>query len=104
MVHAPGLLLLDEPFAHLDELTRDELGTELVQLWTASRPTVLMVTHSPSEAVSLAQRVVVLSPAPGRVVGEVMSDRTWPAPGDDGRTFAALAEARRLLAVGHNPP
>src|SRR5690606_1989545 len=53
VVHQPGLLLLDEPFAHLDELTRDELGDALVQLWEQRRPTVVMVTHSALEAVRL---------------------------------------------------
>ena len=100
VAHAPGLLLLDEPFAHLDELTRDELGNELVRLWSRERPTVLMVTHSALEAVRLAQRVVVLPPGPAPLVGEVRIEGPRPGSEEDAATIAALAAARRLLLEG----
>ena len=71
VIAAPRILLLDEPFAALDELTRARLDEQLLELWHRSGMTVLFVTHSVSEAAFLAQRVVVLSPRPAVVVAEV---------------------------------
>lgn len=97
VVHEPGLLLLDEPFAHLDELTRDELGDELVGLWADRRPTVIMVTHSALEAVRLADRVVVLSPGPGSIVGEVEVAVERPRTEADPAVMTAVARAKAML-------
>lgn len=66
-----SLWLMDEPFAALDELTREALTDELLTLWRQFRPTVLWVTHNLAEAVRLSDRIVVLSPRPGRIVGDV---------------------------------
>jgi len=67
LIQDPDLLLLDEPFGALDALTREKMGAELLSLWQARRKTVLMVTHSISEALLLSDRVLVLTPRPGRI-------------------------------------
>jgi len=74
LVVKPGLLLLDEPFSALDEVTREQLDDELIRLWSEDGMTVLMVTHSLREAVYLAREVVVLTPGPGRIVGKCAVD------------------------------
>jgi NitT/TauT family transport system ATP-binding protein len=70
LIHDPSLLMLDEPFAALDMFTREELWLGLQDLWLARRPTVILVTHDLREAVFLADRVLVMSARPGRIIAE----------------------------------
>jgi NitT/TauT family transport system ATP-binding protein len=77
-VHDPDVLLMDEPFAALDAMTRDHMQIELQRLWIQSGKTVVFVTHSIPEAVFLSDRVVVLAPRPGRMVEEITIDLPRP--------------------------
>jgi NitT/TauT family transport system ATP-binding protein len=78
LVHDPDILLMDEPFSSLDALTREELTLELMRIWREQPKTVLFVTHSINESVMLADRVVVLSPRPGRIAEIVPVDVPRP--------------------------
>jgi len=90
----PKLLLMDEPFGALDEITRDHLNEQLLRLWEQTRKTVIFVTHSISEAVFLSSKIVVMSPRPGRIV-EII-DCHLPAD----RTLD-IRETPEFLAVAH---
>lgn len=78
LVNRPRILLLDEPFAALDEMTRDRLNEELLRLFEEQKWTVLFVTHSVAEAVFLSSRIVILAPHPGRVAHQVEVNLPWP--------------------------
>lgn len=80
LVTQPRLLLLDEPFAALDALTRRALCDDLLALQRAQAPTIVFVTHDIDEAAYLAERVVVLSPGPGRIVSEIAVSAPYPRP------------------------
>lgn len=97
LVNEPSLLLLDEPLGQLDALTRLTMQRELLRLWEAGGFTALLVTHDVDEALSLADRVLVLSPRPGRVVGEVTVDAPRPRHHDDPRVRARRQEILTLL-------
>ena len=78
LVTEPELLLLDEPFAALDEITRFKLNEDLLRLWQAQHCTVVFVTHSVFESVFLSNRIVVMTPRPGRVAADVAIDLPYP--------------------------
>jgi NitT/TauT family transport system ATP-binding protein len=82
LVSRPRILLMDEPFAALDEMTRDRLNEELLRLYAEHKWTVLFVTHSVAEAVFLSSRVVILAPHPGRVAHQITIDLPWPRNAD----------------------
>jgi NitT/TauT family transport system ATP-binding protein len=98
----PALLLMDEPFGALDEMTRERLNLELLSVWEKTGSAVVFVTHSISEAVFLSGRVVVMSPRPGRIAGAVDVDLPYPrtvetreAP----RFFELVTQVRELLRL-----
>ena len=78
LIQDPNLLLLDEPFGALDALTREQMGEELLKIWQKRRTTVLMVTHSISEALLLSDRVLCMSSRPGRIRNDIRVD--FPRP------------------------
>ena len=78
LIHDPSMLLMDEPFAALDALTREDLGLQLLRIWAAEKKTIVFVTHNISEAILLADRVVAMSPRPGRISEIVSVDLPRP--------------------------
>jgi NitT/TauT family transport system ATP-binding protein len=96
----PPLLLMDEPFGALDEMTRERLNIELLEIWRRMSSTVVFVTHSISEAVFLSTRVVVMSPRPGRIAGVVDIDLPQPRTVDtrgEPHFFELVTAVRELL-------
>ena len=98
LVTEPRLLLLDEPFAALDEITRRQLADDVLKLWQGLQPAIIFVTHNVEEAVYMASRVVVMSRGPGRVAGEVEVHGPLPRPAAF-RTTAAFR--RNVETVSH---
>ena len=99
----PALLLMDEPFGALDEMTRERLNAELLGIWEASGSTVVFVTHSIAEAVFLSTRIVVMSPRPGRISSVIPVDLPQPrtqATREDPRFFELATEVREALHLG----
>jgi NitT/TauT family transport system ATP-binding protein len=96
LVSRPRILLLDEPFAALDEMSRDRLNEELLRLYAEQHWTVLFVTHSVSEAVFLSTRIVILAPHPGRVAHVVPVNLPWPRTAETRLTTAYDEEVARI--------
>jgi NitT/TauT family transport system ATP-binding protein len=98
----PALLLMDEPFGALDEMTRERLNLELLSVWEKTGSAVVFVTHSISEAVFLSGRVVVMSPRPGRIAGAVDVDLPYPRTVETreaSRFFELVTQVRELLRL-----
>jgi NitT/TauT family transport system ATP-binding protein len=97
LVTRPRILLMDEPFAALDEITRHKLNNDLLDLWSASRFTAVFVTHSVFESVYLSQRIVVMAARPGRVMADLRVDAAYPRD-DVFRTSAEYASWCRVAS------
>jgi NitT/TauT family transport system ATP-binding protein len=100
LVSRPRILLMDEPFAALDEMTRDRLNEELLRLYAEQKWTVLFVTHSVAEAVFLSTRIVILAAHPGRIAHELQVDLPWPRTAETRESKAfeeQVTQASRLL-------
>jgi len=100
----PPVLLLDEPFSALDALTHETFDAELQRLWLERRRTIVLVTHSVREAVMLADRIVVMTPRPGRVARVVTVDLPRPRPVEllgDARAAELASQVRGALAAAH---
>jgi NitT/TauT family transport system ATP-binding protein len=101
----PKLLLMDEPFGALDEIVRDKLNQQLLELWAATKKTVVFVTHSIPEAVFLSTRIVVMSPRPGRIIDVIETNLPRDRALDIRETGAFLKIAQRVregLKAGHS--
>ena len=99
----PALLLMDEPFGALDEMTRERLNMELLQIWERSGSTIVFVTHSIAEAVFLSTRVVVMSPRPGRISDLIEIDLPQPRNAvtrEQPRFFELVTQVREALHLG----
>jgi NitT/TauT family transport system ATP-binding protein len=104
LVSRPRILLMDEPFAALDEMTRDRLNEELLRLYAEQKWTVLFVTHSVAEAVFLSTRIVILAPHPGRIAHEMAVSLPWPRTAETRESMAfeeTVTQASRLLRGVH---
>jgi NitT/TauT family transport system ATP-binding protein len=94
LVHDPELLLMDEPFAALDAMTRERMAVEMQEIWLRTRKTILLITHSISEAVFSSDRVLMMSGSPGRVVREMRIDLPHP------RTLEVMSTPRFAALCG----
>jgi NitT/TauT family transport system ATP-binding protein len=102
LIHDPPLLLMDEPFGALDAITRDEMNLELLRIWQEAKKTLLFITHSIPEAVFLGDRVVVMTPRPGKVAEIISIDLPRPrltAVRDDPKFIGYVRKIRERLGV-----
>ena len=110
LIYEPAVMLMDEPFAALDAITREELGMELLRIWSEHQKSVLFVTHSIQEGILLADRVVVMSPRPGRVAANIKIELprprnfdmvSTPAYGQYAATIRQLISAKPAESNAH---
>lgn len=101
LVTRPKLLLMDEPFAALDEITRIRLNNDLLRLWEGQGWTVVFVTHSVYESVFLSSRIVVMAARPGRIVGEIAVDAPYPRDEQFRMSEPYNAHCREVSAILH---
>ena len=102
MVHDPEILLMDEPFGFIDELTRETLDMEVLSIWEKTKKTVIFITHNVSEAILMASRIYVMGTNPGRIVAEM--DVKMPYPRQHGfmeTTYFANLEQDVMQLIGH---
>ena len=103
LIHDPAILLMDEPFGALDAMTRETMNVELQRIWMESHKTVIFITHSISEAVFLADRVLVMTARPGKIVEEVAIDLPRPRPFEVMAEIEFVQYVRRIRArFSHN--
>ena len=99
LVTRPRILLMDEPFAALDEMTRSKLNDDVLRLANENKLTVIFVTHSVFESVYLSTRIMVMAARPGRVVADLPMQTPWP-PKDEWRTTPEfMSEARKVSEI-----
>jgi NitT/TauT family transport system ATP-binding protein len=102
MAHKPEILLMDEPFGSLDEMTREQLDMELLDIWKKMKQTIVFITHNVEEAVLLSNRVYVMGTNPGRIIGEITIDLPRPRMLDFITTDKFVAYCEDLTArIGH---
>ncbi len=99
LIHDPAILLMDEPFGALDAMTRENMNLELQRIWLESHKTILFITHSISEAVFLADRVLVMTPRPGRIIEEIAVNLPRPRPFDVVANPEFGAQVQRIRAL-----
>jgi len=99
LIHDPNILMMDEPFGALDTITRTQMRHDLELLWMEKRKTVLFITHSIEEAIGLSDRVLVMSPSPGRIVEDIHIDLPRPRPIELGVEQSFVTYADRIYEI-----
>lgn len=99
LIHDPSVMLMDEPFGALDAITRTQMRIDLERLWLEKQKTVFFITHSVEEAIGLSDRVIVMSPGPGKIVAEIKIDLSRPRPVELGQDKAFVEYADEIYEM-----